>query len=411
MRMRLLLYILIVLNSNLVIAKEIVVCKSCDVKDLSAAVNMAQNGDVITLKEGDYQTVNVVVDKSIQIRGEGSACLLSANGGEIITISAPGVVVKGLCFEGVSANYLKENAAIRVKRTKEFLIEDNAFTDCFYSVYLEKAKHGKIVNNVMRGNSRTEAASGDGIHAWYCDSLLIQGNDIQGHRDGIYLEFVNKSLIVKNYSCRNLRYGLHFMFSNDDVYIQNIFEKNGVGVAVMFSRRIEMEGNSFMSNWGNASYGLLLKEIYDGIIVNNQFTQNTVGIFVEGSNRIEYSRNTFKKNGWAIKFSGGCESNMITNNNFILNSQDMLVSSGMMNSEIIENYWSAYKGYDLDKDGYGDIPYYPVKLYTYMLSEVPESVVLMRSLFVDLVNFAENVSPVFTPKEVYDSKPLMDLLQ
>jgi nitrous oxidase accessory protein len=32
---------------------------------------------------------------------------------------------------------------------------------------------------------------------------------------------------------------------------------------------------------------------------------------------------------------------------------------------------------------------------------------LMRSLFIDIINFSEKVSPVFTPDEVKDNSPLM----
>ena len=274
---------------------------------------------------------------------------------------------------------------------------------------LLKGKRGIVHHNTIKGKAIKEADSGNGIHAWYCDSIQIHDNDVQGHRDGIYFEFVNNSKIKSNTSYKNLRYGLHFMFSNDDEYLGNKFENNGVGVAVMFSRRIKMRSNSFLHNWGNAAYGLLLKEIYDADITHNIFKENTVGIFVEGSNRIKYISNNFISNGWAIKFSGGCESNEIVKNNFLNNSLDMLVSSKLLENKIENNYWSEYAGYDLDKNGIGDVPYYPVKLYSYILNQVPESVVLMRSLFVDLVNFAEKVSPIFTPKDVFDSSPKMSV--
>jgi nitrous oxidase accessory protein len=197
------------------------------------------------------------------------------------------------------------------------------------------------------------------------------------------------------------------MFSNDDIYKSNVFEYNGVGVAVMFSRRITMEENTFGHNWGHAAYGLLLKEIYDAEILNNKFIQNTIGIFVEGSNRVNYKLNEFRRNGWAIKFSGGCELNKVTANHFLHNSIDLVVSSKLNDNSFDHNYWSEYTGYDLDKDGVGDIPHYPVKLYSYILNQAPESIVLIRSLFVDIINFAEKVSPVFTPKDVLDNYPQM----
>ena len=52
---------------------------------------------------------------------------------------------------------------------------------------------------------------------------LIENNHIQGHRDGIYFEFVTESIIRKNLSEKNIRYGLHFMFSHNDHYTRKYF--------------------------------------------------------------------------------------------------------------------------------------------------------------------------------------------
>jgi nitrous oxidase accessory protein len=175
----------------------------------------------------------------------------------------------------------------------------------------------------------------------------------------------------------------------------------------MFSRRIEMRRNIFEKNWGRSAYGLLLKEIYDAEILNNKFKENTIGIFVEGSNRINYHFNDFNRNGWALKFSGGCEDNEISQNNFIDNSLDLVVNTKLSSNRFYKNYWSEYSGYDLDKDQLGDVPHYPVKLFSYVLDKAPEAIVLMRSLFVDIINFSEKISPVFTPKDVMDDSPLM----
>ncbi len=385
------------------------VCESCTYKTIHEAYDASSDGDSLLIHNGNYRIENWVIKKRISVIGQSNAHLISVNGDEILTIEKSGVRIKGLTFSGVITNYLKENAAIRIKRCKDVVIEDNMIENCFFAIYLERAKKTIIQNNVIDGDASTEAESGNGIHAWYCDSILIAANEILHHRDGIYLEFVNYSDVNDNHSHHNTRYGLHYMFSNDDTYTGNTIDYNGVGVAVMFSRRITMKENTFAHNWGHAAYGLLLKEIYDAEIIDNHFTQNTVAIFVEGSNRINYQRNKFKRNGWAIKFSGGCESNTITDNAFLYNSVDLVVSSQLNNNTFNSNYWSEYSGYDLDKDQVGDVPHYPVKLYSYIHNQVPESVVLMRSLFVDIINFAEKVSPIFTPKDVMDKSPKMTL--
>ena len=197
------------------------------------------------------------------------------------------------------------------------------------------------------------------------------------------------------------------MFSNNDTYYNNVFKNNGAGVAVMFSKFITMYQNKFLNNWGSASYGLLLKEIYDTQIYDNLFQENTIGIKGEGCTRINYKNNTFLRNGWAIKIAGACYTNIFEKNDFMHNSFDLAYNTKVNDNKFENNYWSEYTGYDLDKDGVGDVAYRPVKLFSYIVNKSPETLVLLRSLFVDIINFSEKVSPVFTPDNLLDEKPLM----
>lgn len=376
-------------------------------QNLHQSIDQAQPFDTLLLSKGTYSFENILIAKPLTLMGQEGAVIQSLNGDEILLVTADSVTIQGLTFTGVQTSYIKERSAIRIDKGKYFKIKENKIINCFFGIYLEHVKHGEVYNNKISGQATTEAGSGNAIHAWYCSNLQIMGNEVQGHRDGIYFEFVDKSYIEENLSFNNIRYGLHFMFSNDDIYKKNTFRDNGSGVAVMFSKEIEMIQNTFSHNWGGASYGLLLKEMNDAIIHNNQFDHNTIGIFVEGSNRVTYTNNSFRRNGWAIKFSGGCSANEITNNNFLNNSLDLVVGTKLSDNRIHHNYWSDYTGYDLDKNNIGDVPHYPVKLFSYILNQVPEAIVLMRSFFVYIVNFSEKVSPVFTPKEVFDPTPLM----
>ncbi|MCK5692759.1 MAG: nitrous oxide reductase family maturation protein NosD, partial [Bacteroidales bacterium] len=63
--------------------------------------------------------------------------------------------------------------------------------------------------------------------------------------------------------------------------------------------------------------------------------------------------------------------------------------------------------YDLDRDGVSDVPYRPVKLFSFMMANMESSTILMRSLLVDLINHAEKVAPVITPHNLMDHSPLM----
>lgn len=390
---------------------SIEVCAGCPYQAIKPAIAGAQAEDTIFIHSGLYQEGNILIDKALTIIGIDYPVIDGQNETEVITVTANRVTLQGLHIKNVGVSYLEDRAGIRIKNAKHFLVQNNKLTDTFFGVYLEHAREGTVADNVIKAQARQEASSGNAIHAWYCRKLKVLGNHVQGHRDGIYFEFVDSSLVRDNLSENQLRYGLHFMFSNNDSYEHNVFRNNGAGVAVMFSKKINMWENRFEHNWGGASYGLLLKEINDADIVRNVFEENTIGIYVEGANRIHYLNNEFRHNGWAIKIAGGCMDNDVSGNNFISNTFDLAQAGKGTYNRFDGNYWSEYTGYDLDRDGIGDVPFRPVKLFSYVVDQTPETMVLLRSTFVDIINFSEKVSPIFTPAQVQDHAPRMQLIE
>lgn len=403
-------FLAVLLLVNTTFAQSIEVCKTCPISTLKEGIAQAKDFDTIVVKKGTYKEHNVIVNKPLTIIGKNYPVIDGESQGEIITVISDHVTVDGLFIINVGNSYTSDYAAIRVKNSKNFLIQNLVLEKLFFGIYIEKSRDGKVFHNKIIGDAVEEYNSGNGIQLWYSKNIEIEHNFVQHVRDGIYLEFSDFCTIKNNVSSLNVRYGLHFMFSNDDVYQDNVFENNGAGVAVMFSKRIEMYNNIFKENWGTASYGLLLKEINDGEIEGNTFTNNTIGINVEGSNRINYKKNTFENNGWAIKVKGACYTNIFTENNFLYNSFDVAYNSKVNDNEFDKNYWSSYTGYDLDKDGIGDIPYRPVKLFSYIVNRTPETIILLRSMFIDIIDFSEKVSPVFTPDDLLDNNPQMKKL-
>ncbi len=392
-------------------AENIIVCNTCDTSSIIDAIKIAKDFDTIIVKKGTYKEHNIIVDKPLTIIGKNYPIVDGELKGEIITITSDNVTVDGLFIINVGTSYTEDYAAIRVKKSKNFVIQNLVLEKLFFGIYLEKARDGKVFHNKIVGDAVEEYNSGNGIQLWYCRNIEIEHNYVQHVRDGIYLEFSNFCTIKNNVSANNIRYGLHFMFSNNDSYEDNTFEKNGAGVAVMFSKEIKMFNNIFKENWGSASYGLLLKEINDAEIIGNTFEENTIGINIEGSNRILYKNNNFTNNGWALKVRGACYTNTFESNNFLYNSFDLSYNSKINDNVFVKNFWSNYTGYDLDKDGVGDVPYRPVKLFSYIVNRTPETIILLRSLFIDIIDFSEKVSPVFTPDNLMDNNPIMKKIE
>ncbi len=401
---------IVLLQNNKAFGNTIKVCASCEYKSVSNAVSVAKAGDTLLINGGYYTEGEIKIEKPLVILGINKPILDGASKTGIFYIKADSVTIKGLVFQNVGVSYTEEFAAIHVYKSNYFTIENNELKNVFFGILVEKSHYGIIHNNNISSNAVVEHSSGNGIHLWHSDNVRITHNYLSKLRDGLYFEFVSESYIANNLSENNLRYGLHFMFSNNNDYYDNTFINNGAGVAVMFSKFINMKRNRFYKNWGTASFGLLLKEIYDAEIEDNIFEENTIGINVEGCTRINYKNNNLIRNGWAVKISGGCYANIFANNNFISNSFDISYNSKMNDNKFDSNYWSSYTGYDLDKDGIGDVPYRPVKLFSYIVNQTPETIILLRSLFIDILNFSEKVSPVFTPDNLVDATPKMKII-
>ncbi|PIF61940.1 nitrous oxide reductase family maturation protein NosD [Flavobacterium sp. 11] len=407
--MKKLLYIFLFISSFLH-ARVIEVGANKPVKSIKKAIISAKVGDTILVHKGVYKEGNIVIHKRIVFLGKGFPVLDGQKKYEVLSIKADSVVVQG--FKVIKSGYasLEDPCAIKVYNKSHVVIQNNILDDNFFGIYIQNGKNCLIKNNTIVAYGKEEQQIGNGIHCWKSENLQIIANTISGHRDGIYFEFVTNSVIWRNISTNNIRYGLHFMFSNDDAYITNIFKNNGAGVAVMFTKNVKMFNNYFEENWGDGAYGLFLKEITDSHIIGNKFSKNTSGIHMEGTNRIRIEKNVFEANGWAMKIQASCVDNEIVNNNFIGNTFDMGTNGSLVLNTFNTNYWDKYEGYDLDKNGVGDVPYHPLSLFAVLVENNPSAMLLFRSFMITLLDKSEKVLPSITPDNFIDNSPLMHSL-
>ncbi len=377
---------------------------------IKTAIDATKSGDTVLVHGGVYTEGNLIVDKSISMIGINWPVLDGQKKYEVLSIKASHVLITGFKIQFSGHASMDDPCGIKVYDSQYVDIIGNELYDNFFGIYLQYSKNCMIKENKIVAFGKEEQQIGNGIHCWKSDSIRIIANTISGHRDGIYFEFVKGSVIWRNISCNNIRYGLHFMFSNDDAYITNLFRNNGAGVAVMFTKNVKMFNNIFMDNWGDAAYGLLLKEIYDSYIFNNRFIRNTSGIYMEGTNRILLEKNVFKDNGWGMKIQASCMDNEIRQNNFIRNTFDISTNGSLVLNKFDYNYWDEYEGYDIDKNNIGDIPYRPLSLFSMIVEKYPTAMLLYRSFMVTLLDRSEKIIPTLTPDNFIDNFPLMHAL-
>ncbi|MEO8637039.1 MAG: nitrous oxide reductase family maturation protein NosD [Gemmatimonadales bacterium] len=374
---------------------------------LGRALALAIDGDTIRIRPGTYAEPTLTVARRVVILGEGWPILDAGGDHEMLRVTADSVTIRGLVIRNVGGSSAEDRAAIRLVETHGCLIEDNTLLDNAFGIYLQKVTGCTIRGNRVRGSGLRESQSGNAIHSWSSSGLVVEDNILQGHRDGIYFEFTTDAHVRRNTSSHNLRYGLHFMFSHGCEYEGNSFLDNHSGVAVMYSHDVIIRENHFERSRGSSAYGLLLKDISDSRVERNQFVENSAGLYAEGTTRVEIRGNAFLRNGWGVQVMANAQGTRFLDNRFEGNSFDVSTNGASAASVFLGNRWDRYTGYDLDRDGYGDIPFAPVRLFALVVQQNKPALILLRSFFVSLLDAAERVAPVLTPATMLDRRPRM----
>ncbi len=388
-------------------ARTLTVRPYSSMSSVAGAIRSALAGDTVLVYPGVYYEKGLIVDKPILLKGVSHPVLDGEHRYEVVTIKSNGVTMEGFVIRHSGYSGWNDLAGIRLTAVKHVVIRNNELDDTFFGLYCQNSDSCVLSNNILHSRADSSAQPGNGIHCWHCTAMQILNNTITRHRDGIYFEFVTGSLIRGNKSFYNVRYGLHFMFSHNDRYMANIFDHNEAGVSVMFSHGVDMQDNLFADNQGGGAYGILLKEITDSRVTGSRFQHNTVAIYMEGTTRVRIEKNTFRDNGWAIRIQASCSADTICRNDFFGNTFDVATNGSLVLNNFDRNYWDKYEGYDLNRDGYGDVPYHPVSLYAMVAEKNPAAMLLYHSFMVDLLDRTEKVAPGVTPADLVDHFPAM----
>lgn len=375
---------------------------------ISAALHKAKAKDEILIYGKKIYKERLVIQKPITLKGVGTPIIDGGQRGDVIKVNADNVTIEGLQIQNSARSSQVDYCGVHVKDAQFVTVRNCVFRKNQFSVMFQNCKNGLIANNNISSNITYNPIMGNAVHCWKSDNMHITGNNIGHNRDGIYLEFVNNSHIDHNTVSGCARYGLHFMFSHFNVYNSNRFNHNQAGVAVMFAHNVEMINNTFEFNRGTSSYGLLIKELQYSTIKGNRFLDNTVGLLIDGGSDLNVHHNVIKNNGWGMRLISASTNDTIVHNNFLGNTFDMTTNVSYNRNNVNGNYWDKYEGYDLNEDGYGDVPFHPLSLFS-MLAEQNENVLFFfHSFLMNLLDATEKVLPSITPDNYVDNYPHMN---
>jgi nitrous oxidase accessory protein len=336
--------------------------------------------------------------------------------GDVLRITAPDVTVKGLVIRGTGISLDQENAGITVLADR-VRIEENTFEDVLFGVYLKDATDCAIRGNHISGKDLDLARRGDAIRIWHSDGCVIEDNTVTDSRDVVI--WFSKDVHIARNTVIHGRYGLHFMYSDRNWIEDNWLEGNSVGAFLMYSRNLRLERNVFLDNRGPSGYGIGLKDM-DGVEASdNRFLGNRVGVYIDNSPWSvdvydHFDRNVFAYNDIGIAFLPSVKRNVFRDNTFLENQEQVAVLGAgdfRGNDFTVEgrgNFWSDYRGYDLDGDGLGDVPYRAESLFENLMDREKKLRLFLYGPAQQAIELAARALPSIKPRpKVSDTGPLM----
>jgi nitrous oxidase accessory protein len=372
---------------------------------LQAVIDRARPGDRVVIPPGTYQG-DLVIDKPLTLAGVGMPQLIGSGTGSVIRVRSDEVSISGLTIDGRGGGDLgRDPSGIHVAGAR-VRIEGCQISNSLFGIYLREA-HGAVIRDcrIHGVPGRDPGEIGSGIHIWNTTGFELTGNEIVAVRDGMYIQSSTHGVVRGNHA-RDLRYGLHYMFSDDNLFEDNTFENGAAGTAVMYSRRITFRRNRFLRNRGFASVGLLLKACEDVLAEDNLIADNARGVFLEGSYRNTFRGNVIAMSDQAIVLYDSSHDNVFAGNAFVANFSPLSLVGRRTDTRFDQNYWSDHGEPDLDGDGFSDRPYRLSNVFDHLRGNLTAADLFARSLSASAIGAAERVFPVLDLVPVIDHRPL-----
>ena len=377
--------------------------------NLQQAVAAAAAGDVLQLAPGEYRG-NLVIDKPLTLQGppDRSAIIVGERQGRTIWVQAANVSLRQLSIRHSGLSLPDMDAGVFLDRgAHHALVEQNDILDNLMGVYVWGPEAATVRANRIVGNTELRVAErGNGVSVWNSPGTQVVDNDISAGRDGIFSN-TSKHNLFRGNRFRQLRYAVHYMYTNDSEVSDNISEDNDIGYAIMYSHRLVVRNNVAVRS---RDQGLMFNYANDTVIAGNAVQGGSKCVFLYNANNNRFEFNHFQDCEIGIHFTAGSDGNAISGNAFIHNQNQVKY----VGTRVIEwsrdgrgNYWSDNTAFDLDGNGIADTAYRPNGIVDQILWRAPAARILLNSPAVSIVRWAQSQFPALLPGGVIDSAPLM----
>jgi nitrous oxidase accessory protein len=407
---------------------------------LQAMLDRARDGDLIELVPGEYKGA-IRIDHRVVLAGRPGAVLVGDGAGNVVTVNSPDVTIRGVTIRGSGHDLQTMDSGIFLEKTAErALVENNRFEGNLFGIYVHGAAGSRVERNIVegvRGGRLNEA--GNGVSLWNAPDVTIAENTFRYGRDGIFTISSRKDRFINN-RFEQVRFAVHYMYTNDSEVSGNFSVGNHVGYAIMYSNRLVIRNNisdrdrdyGFLFNYAN--YSEIDGNRVAGGSLDNIATNQDEGpdeergmvpdaksaqslrrgpekcVFIYNTNHNKFRNNWFEGCEIGVHFTGGSEGNEITGNAFVGNrNQVKYVGTRDLDwsKDGRGNYWSDNPAFDLNGDGIADTAYRPNDLVDRVLWTAPAAKVLINSPAVQVLRWAQAQFPALYPGGVVDTHPLI----
>ncbi|CAM5203982.1 nitrous oxide reductase family maturation protein NosD [Oligella ureolytica] len=380
--------------------------------DLQAIFDAAQPGDTIKLNSGEYGGQFVIDVDNLTLIGpeDYSAVINGARKGRAVWVKSSDVTLRHLTVTNSGLRLSEMDAAIFLDQGAHgVVVEDNQLIDNLVGVYLWGSQNAYVNGNKIVGNQELRMSErGNGITIWNAPGSKVVNNDVMYGRDGIFTNYSKQNTFSGN-TFRNLRYGVHYMYTNDSEVSNNISIDNDIGYAIMFSDRINVKGNISLHS---VNQGIMMNYANHSTVEDNTVYQADKCVYFYNANINKINNNHFEQCEIGVHYTGAAQGNVVYDNAFVYNRSQVKYVGTRYEDWVHEgrgNYWSDHSGFDLDGDGVSDTVYRPNDIIDQVVWRAPSSRILLNSPAVAVVRWAQSQFPALLPGGLMDSAPIMKM--
>lgn len=381
--------------------------------DVQGLIDSASPGTELCLRSGNYRGP-LTLDVPVVLWGPRDAVIQSTGKGTTVEVRADGAKLVGFTVDGSGGRFDTLDAAVHVV-ADDVRVEGLLVRNAVFGLLVEKSNRAAIVDNAVLGPDEGPLGlRGDGIRLWETHDSVIRGNRVIGSRD-VVIWYSSNNRLERNEVVRS-RYGTHFMYSHGNVVEGNRYLDNVVGIFIMYSRNVKLRDNLLARSSGPGGMGLGIKESGNLTVSDNAFVANTKGVYMDTTPLEPSDFNTFENNAFfhsevAILMHSSEKRNAFVGNAFVSNRSQLQVEGGgnALSVDWEGNFFDDYAGYDLDRDGFGDIPYELRRLSSQLESNYPQLQFFRGGITLGLLDAISSLFPMMEPETtLIDPRPRMD---